>query len=301
MHIYVTGASGFIGSALVTDLLAAGHTVTGLARSDSSAAALEQAGVRVHRGSIDDPAGIAAAAAEADGVAHLAFKHDDLSDMANSAKADLAVVEALGAALAGTDRPLVVTSGTALVAGLGRTATEGDDAVLAGPGSGRGLCEQATIGFAADGVRTSVIRLAPSVHGDGDHRGFVPTLVRAASESGQSAYVGDGGNVWPAVHRHDAARLFRLALESAPAGTRLHGAAEQGVAFRDIATAIGERLGVPVVSVDPQDAAEHLGWIAGFASADNPISSERTREVLGWEPTGPTLLDDLAAGVYDLG
>ncbi|MFB9312053.1 SDR family oxidoreductase [Nocardioides plantarum] len=299
MHIYLTGASGFIGSTLATDLLAAGHTVTGLARSDTSAAALERAGVRVHRGTIDDPAGIAAGAAEADGVAHLAFKHDDFTDMANSAKADLLVVEALGAALAGTDRPLVVTSGTALVAGLGRTATEADDPVGEGPGAGRGLVERATVGFADDGVRSSVVRLAPSVHGDGDHHGFVPTLVRAARESGRSAYVGDGSNVWPAVHRLDAARLFRLALEAAPAGTRLHGAAEQGVAFRDIATAIGERLGVPVVSVDPADAGGTLGWIAGFAAADNPISSARTRELLGWEPTGPTLLEDIAAGVYD--
>jgi nucleoside-diphosphate-sugar epimerase len=299
MHFYVTGASGFIGSAVVTDLLAAGHTVTGLARSDTSAAALERAGVRVHRGSIDDPAGIAAAAAEADGVAHLAFKHDDFTDLANSAKADLLVVRALGAALSGTDRPLVVTSGTALVAGLGRPATERDGAVLDRPGSGRGVVEEATIGFATEGVRTSVVRLAPSVHGDGDRRGFVPTLVRTAREAGRSAYVGDGSNVWPAVHRRDAARLFRLALESAPAGTRLHGAAEEGVAFRDLATAIGARLGVPVVSVDPDEAGEHLGWIAGFAAADNPISSEHTCALLGWEPAGPTLLEDLAAGVYD--
>ena len=299
MHFYVTGASGFIGSALVSDLLDAGHTVTGLARSDTSAAALEQAGVRVHRGSIDDPAGIAAAAAETDGVAHLAFKHDDMSDMANAAKADLLVVEALGAALAGSERPLVITSGTALVAGLGRPATEDDVAAAEGPGAGRGRAEQATVGFAAHGVRSSVVRLAPSVHGDGDRHGFVPTLVRAARASGRSAYVGDGANVWPAIHRRDAARLFRLALEAGPAGARWHGAAEQGVTMRDIAAAIGERLGVPAVSVDPADAGEVLGWIAGFASADNPISSERTSQVLGWEPTGPTLLEDLAAGVYD--
>ncbi|MDO9455627.1 SDR family oxidoreductase [Nocardioides sp.] len=298
MNIFVTGASGFIGSAVVQELLGQGHQVTGLARSDASAAALEHVGVRVHRGTIDDPAGIAAAAAEADGVVHLAFKHDDFTDMVNSAGSDLLVVKALTAALAGTDRPLVVTSATALVAGLGRPAIEDDEADPDRPGAARGPAERTTVAVAEHGVRSSLVRLPPSVHGAGDGHGFVPTLVRIAREKGQSAYVGDGSNVWPAVHRLDAAHLFRLALESAPAGTRLHAAAEQGVPMRDIATAIGDALGVPVVSLDPADAAAQLGWIAGFAAADNPTSSARTRELLGWEPTGPTLLDDLAAGVY---
>lgn len=300
MHYYLTGASGFIGSALVQDLLAAGHTVTALARSDASAAALERGGVRVHRGTIHDPASVVSGVGDADGVAHLAFNHDDMSDIHANGVIDLAVVEALGDVLAGSGRPLVTTSGTALLAGLATPGTEDTPVDTSTPaGAARGPSEEATLALAGRGVRSSLVRLAPSVHGAGDVVGFVPTLVRAAQASGVSAYVGDGSNVWPAVHRLDAARLFRLALEGGLAGRRWHGVGESGIAVRDIATAIGERLGVPAVSITPEDAAEQLGWLAVFATVDNPTSSARTQDELGWTPSGPTLLEEIRSGVYD--
>ena len=300
MKIYITGASGFIGSVLVRDLVEAGHSVTGLVRSDRGAAAVEAAGGTVHRGDIHDPAGVAAGVGDADGVVHLAFNHDDMSQIHANGKIDLEVVRALGDELAGSGRALVVTSGSAIVSSAAGTATEQtpvDPTSI--DGAARGPSEELTLALADRGVRSSLVRLSPSVHGTGDTHGFVPTLVRVAREKGVAAYVGEGDNVWPAVHRLDAARLFALAVQSAPAGTRLHGVAEEGVRTRDIAAAIGERLGVATRSIDPSEAFDHLGWIGGFATVDNPTSSAATRELLGWEPTGPTLLEDIAAGVYD--
>ncbi|MBE1531099.1 SDR family oxidoreductase [Actinomadura algeriensis] len=295
MRYFVTGASGFIGSALVRELIGAGHRVVGLARSDAAAASLAAAGAEVHRGSLDDPGGLAVAAKAADGVAHLAYNHD-FTDMAAAGAADLRAVEAMGGALEGSGKPFVVTSGT-LLAARGRVVTEDDAVDLEGFGAARGRSEVAAIELAGRGVRSSVLRLPPSVHGRGD-RGFVPTLIGVAREKGVAAYVGDGSNRWPSVHRLDAARLFRLALEGAPAGARLHGVADGGVPMRDIAGVIGRRLGVPVASVAPEEAASHFGWIGPIASIDNPTSAEPTRNRLGWEPQEPGLIADLDEGHY---
>jgi nucleoside-diphosphate-sugar epimerase len=296
MRVFVTGASGHIGSLVVAELLGAGHQVVGLARSDASAAALLAAGAEVRRGSLDDPAGLAEAAAIADGVIHLAFKHD-FSEYGGAVATDLAAVEAIGAALAGSGKPFVNTSGTAMLAfgGSGALGTEDSEVDPSGP---RVASEIATVELAERGVRSSVIRLAPTVHGPTDHHGFVPTLVANARKHGRSLFIGDGANRWPAVHNLDAARLYRLALEGAPAGTRLHGAAEEGITFRDIATAIGEQLGVPTVSVTPEQAIEELSFVGVIAALDNPTSSEQTRKLLDWTPGHPTLLEDIAAGRY---
>jgi nucleoside-diphosphate-sugar epimerase len=298
MRVFVTGASGHIGSALVPDLLAAGHQVVGLARSDASAAALKAAGAEVQRGTLDDFSVLRAAAAAADGVIHLAYKHDLAfgGDYAGAAEADLRAVEAMGAALAGSGKPLVVTSGTLLLAQAapGRAGTE-EDKLERGP---RVDSENAAVALAAHGVRSSVIRLAPTVHSSLDHSGFVPMLIEAARKNGAAAWVGDGSNRWPAVHTLDAARLYRLALESAPAGSRLHGAADEGVPFRAIAEAIGRSLGLPAVSVTSAEAGKYLGPLAALAQLDNPTSSAHTREVVGWRPTHPGLLEDLAQRHY---
>jgi nucleoside-diphosphate-sugar epimerase len=291
MHVFLTGASGFIGSAIVPALIGAGHQVIGLARSDASAAAVAAAGAEVHRGALDDLESLRAGAAASDGVIHTAFIHD-FSDLAASARTDLRAIETLGAALEGSDRPLVITSGVAALP-AGRVGTERDEPDRASAGSHRIASEDAALGLAARGVRSSVVRPAPSVHGEGDH-GFVAMLVGIARDTGVSGYVGDGSNHWPAVHRLDAARLFRLAVESAPAGSVLHAVAEEGVPTREIAEAIGSRLGVPAISAEP----EHFGWLGTFFGLDVHASSARTRERLGWQPAGPGLIEDLDAGRY---
>ncbi|OBG30278.1 SDR family oxidoreductase [Mycobacterium sp. 852002-51057_SCH5723018] len=294
MHVFVTGATGHIGSAVVDELVAAGHRVTGLARSDQGIAALEAKGVTPHRGDLEDLDGLRSAAAAADGVIHLAFRHD-FDDFVGAAETDLRAVEAMGEALAGSDRPFVSTSGTLLLAlfGQGGVATENDTA----PGGPRVDSENAVIALADRGVRSSVVRLAPLVHSDLDHHGFAHQLINTARDTGRSAYIGDGSNRWPALHTLDAAHLYRLALEKAPAGTRLHGVADEGVPFRDIAAVIGRHLGVPAVGI-PAEEAGHFGFLAMFASLDNPTSSALTQKVLDWHPERPGLIEDLGAGHY---
>jgi nucleoside-diphosphate-sugar epimerase len=296
MRIFVTGASGHIGSLVVRELLDHGHQVTGLARSEASAEALRSAGADVQRGTLDDVATLAAAAAGADGVIHLAFKHD-FGDYAGAAAGDLKAVEAMGAALVGSGKPFVNTSGTAMLA-TGSSSTLGTEDTVVDPSGARVASENAALALADRGVRSAVVRLAPTVHGPTDHHGFIPTLIENARKTGRSLYIGDGANRWPAVHNVDAARLYRLAVESAPAGSRLHGAAEEGIPFRDIAQAIGEQLEVPAVSVSQEQATEQLGFIGWVASLDNPTSSAWTQKLLGWQPEHPTLLEDLKAGHY---
>ncbi|MGC5166894.1 SDR family oxidoreductase [Luteimicrobium sp. DT211] len=298
MHVFVTGGTGQTGPAIVAELVRAGHRVTGLARSDAAAGRLEELGAAALRGTLDDVEALSAGAARSDGVVHLAFGGADFSDPPAMTRRDVAAIRALGAPLVGTDRPLVVTSGT-LVMPAGRVSTEADAASPDSIGGLRYEGEQACLGLASRGVRSVVIRLAPTVHGPRDH-GFVPMLIATARRTGFSAYVGDGSNRWPAVHRLDAAVLYRLALETAPAGSALHGVGEEGVPFRDIAGKIGERLGIPVRSVDAADAAEHFGnpFMAIVYAADAPVSSAQTQRLLGWAPRHETLLDDLDRGDY---
>ncbi|MFF7215416.1 SDR family oxidoreductase [Streptomyces sp. NPDC008238] len=299
MRVFVTGATGHIGTAVVAELLGAGHEVVGLARSDRSAAALTAAGAGVHRGSLEDPEALRRGAAEADGVIHLAFDHA-FSDYVGAVAADLRAVEAMGEALAGSGRPFVITSGTLMLAHVapGILGTEDHAIAPSTPPVPRAEAENAAVALAARGVRSSVVRLAPSVHGPTDLHGFVPRLIGFARDNGVAAYVEDGATRWPAVHTRDAARLFRLALEAAPAGSRLHGAADEGIPFREIAEAIGRGLDVPVKSVPREAAREHFGFLSGFVTLDNPTSSARTQELLGWRPEHPGLLQDLAEGRY---
>jgi nucleoside-diphosphate-sugar epimerase len=304
MRVFVTGASGWIGSAVVPELIGAGHQVTGLARSAASAAALTAAGAQVHHGSLDDLDGLRDAAAAADGVIHLAFKHDLAfsGGFEAAAEADRRAVDTFGEALAGSGRPFVIASGT-LMAAVGRVATERDGldpdaaAHLSGGPRTRAATALFTLSLASQGVRSCVLRLPPTVHGDGDN-GFMATLVGIARDKGASGYIGDGSNRWPAVHRFDAAHLFRLAVEQAPAGSVLHAVADEGVPIREVAGVIGRHLDVPVVSIPPEQAGEHFTWLAHFIGADSPASSALTRELLGWQPTQPGLLDDLEKGHY---
>ncbi|WEV28968.1 SDR family oxidoreductase [Streptomyces sp. 71268] len=294
MRVFVTGATGYIGSAVVRELIATGHEVVGLARTDTAAAALTTAGAAAHRGCLGDLDSLRAGAAAADGVIHLAFSRD-LSDYVDAGKLDVGAVEALGAALAGTGKPLVVTSATLLLA-MVAPGCRGTEEVPPVPGSTapRIAAENAVMALAEQGVRASVVRLAPAMHGEGG-RGLISRLVDLARERGVSAYVGDGANRWPAVHRWDAARLFRLAVEAAPARSILHGVAEEGVPLRAIAEVIGRRLRVPVVSLTPAEAGCHFEFLADLVSLDNLVSSDLTRQRLGWTPAFPALLPDLEA------
>ncbi|WP_445516484.1 SDR family oxidoreductase [Streptomyces sp. NEAU-174] len=297
MHVFVTGGSGLTGPTVVAELVAAGHTVTGLARSDTAAARLESLGAAPHRGSLEDLDSLRSGAEAADGVLHMAFG-GDFADPDDLVRRDRTAIEALGRALAGSGKPFVSTSGTLVMPG-GRESTEKDEPDVAGIAGFRVPGERACLGFAAQGVRASVVRLAPTVHGPGDY-GFIGMLVATARETGVSAYVGDGGNRWPAVHRRDAAVLFRLALEKGPAGSVLHGVAESGVRFKSIAESIGRGLGLPTASLTPGEAATHFPSpaIATFFGFDGPVSSSHTRELLGWAPTHATLLEDVEHGDY---
>ena len=313
MRVFVTGATGFIGSAVVKELISAGHEVVGLARSDASAKKLTDAGAEVHRGSIEDLAGLRRAAATADGAIHTAFFHEithmNLGTrlrvfaggsptgivsrfLSAAVGTDRRALETIGQALKGPDRPLVAAFGT-MAMKQGRLATEDDAFDLNSVGGFRGSSEEAMLALASRGVRASVIRLPPVVHGVGDRAGFAPRLSQIAQKKRESAYIGDGRNRWPAVHRLDAARLFRLALENGSPGARYHAVAEEGVPFRLIAEVIGKRVGVPAVSKSREEAAKIFGFLAPFVPTDNPTSSKLTQERLGWNPTQPGLMADL--------
>ena len=295
MRVFVTGASGWIGSATVDELLRSGHEVVGLARSDASAAALQAKGAQVLRGDLDDLSGIRAGAAAADAVVHLANKHD-FANPAVSNKAERGAVEAIADELVGSDRPFLFAAGTA-VPKSADLLTEQDLTPFHGPDSPRGGAENLALSYVERGVRTVSLRFPPTVHGPHDH-GFIAYLVRTAREKGVAGYVGDGSGRWAAVARVDAAKAVGLALEKAPAGTLAHVVAEEGIPTREIAEAIGAAVGVPSASVDPDDATAHFGWIGPFFGMDMAASSAVTRKLLGWTPTGPTLVEDLAAGAY---
>ena len=292
MRVFVTGATGFVGTAVVRELIDAGYHVLGLARSDAAAKTVAAAGADVHRGSLEDLESLRSGAAAADGVIHTAFIHD-FSNYGPAAEADRRAIETLGDALAGSDRPLIVTGGTLLVERKGPLATEEDASNRNFPRKS----EDAALALAARGVRASVLRLPPSVHGKGDH-GFVPRLISVALEKGVSAFIGDGLNRWPAVHRLDAAHLYRLALEKGSVGVSYHGVADEGVTTREIAEVIGRHLNIPVVSKSGEEAANHFGWIGRFFGIDCPASSAQTQQQLGWRPVQPGFIADLDAEHY---
>jgi nucleoside-diphosphate-sugar epimerase len=299
MRVFVTGGSGHIGSAVVPELITAGHEVVALARSDRSAAKLEEAGATVHRGELADLDGLSAAVAAADGVIHLAFDHEAMrsGDWEGAAAGEMAAVQTIGDALAGSNKPFVATSGTLMLtqAGInGRAGTEEDTA----PGGPRVDTENYVAALRGQSVRSSIVRLPPITHSTLDGHGFAPTLIAIARERRVAGYLGDGTNHWPSVHTLDAASVYRLALEAAPAGSRLHAVSDEGVLFRDIAAAIGRGLGVPTESIAPADATEHFGFLGGLVGLDNPTSNTLTRQWLGWEPTHPRLIPDLDDGHY---
>jgi nucleoside-diphosphate-sugar epimerase len=291
MRVFVTGASGWIGSAVVPELIGAGHQVLGLARSDSSAAAVAAAGAEVLRGDLDDLDALRGGAAGSDGVIHLAFIHD-FTQFEDSIAADRRAIETMGAVLEGSGKPLVIASGTPAVPG--RVATERDEPAASGPLAARAATARAALGMAARGVRSSVMGLPRTVHGDGDHHGFIARLIGIARDKGVSGYVGDGSNRWPAVHVLDAAHLFRLAVEHAPAGSRLHAVGDEGVPLRDIAEVIARHLNLPTASVPAGD----FGWLGQVLAVDQPASGALTRELLGWRPVQPGLIEDLDKGHY---
>lgn len=299
MRVFVTGASGHIASAVVPELLAGGHEVVGLARSDSSAAAVAALGAEIHRGDLDDLDGLREAASATDGVIHLTFKHEAMrtGDFMSAVDSDMAATQALGGALEGTGKPFITTGGTLMLAlgGIsGRPGTE-DDQIGAGP---RTDAANHVIGLAERGVRSSVVRLAPMVHSDLDHHGFTTALIGLARENGSAAYIDDGANRWPAAHTRDIGVLYRLAVEKAPAGSTLHGVGDEGIPFKQIAETIAGELGVGTRSVSAEQAPETLGFLAGFAGLDNPISNAKTRALLGWEPTHPGWVQDVRTGHY---
>jgi nucleoside-diphosphate-sugar epimerase len=293
MKVFVTGATGFVGFAVVKELIDAGHKVLGLARSDAGAASLVAAGAEAHRGSLEDLDSLRRGVVAADGVIHTAFNHD-FSKFAENCEAERRALEAIGATLEGSGRPLIVTFGVALLT-PGRIANE-EDVRAPNPAFPR-IPEELAAALTARGVQACVVRLAPSVHGEGDH-GLVPRLIAIAREKGVSAYVGEGVNRWPGVHRLAAAHLYRLVLEKGHAGARYHAVAEEGVPFREIAGVIGRRLNLPVVSKRPEEANEHFGWLGLFVGADIPASGQRTQDLLGWRPTGPDLLTDIGQPGY---
>jgi len=293
MRIFVTGASGFVGSAIVKELINAGHQVLGLARSDNSAEQIIKAGAQVHRGDLDDLAGLQQGAAGCDAVIHTAFNHD-FSQFKVNCEADRRVIEALGAVVAGSDRPLIITSGTGLL-NYGRVITEDDVPPAGSDVSPRVASEEAAAAAVAKGAKVYIVRLPPTVHGKGDH-GFVPVLIDMARQNGESAYIGEGNNRWPAVHRLDAAVVYRLIAERRPSQKVYHAVAEEeGIAFKNIAEAIGEGLHIPTVSKTGKEAEAHFTWFTHFASLGSPASSAKTKETLNWQPTQPGLLEDLAA------
>ena len=302
MRVFVTGASGHIASAVIPELLNNGHQVVGLARSDASAEAIAAIGAEVRRGDLDDLDGLKQAAVDADGVIHLAFKHEAMrtGDFMGAVDSDLAAIQAIGETLIGTDKPFVTTGGTLMLAmgGVtgpgGRVGTE-DDHIPGGP---RVDAENYVIGLAGQGVRSSVIRLSPMVHSDLDHHGFTHALIGFARDNGVAAYTGDGSNRWPAANTYDIGVLYRLALEKAPAGSTLHGVGETGIPRKVIAETIAGKLGVETKSITDEEAPQYLGFLAGFAGLDNPTSNDKTREVLGWEPTHPGWVQDVETGHY---